>query len=78
MTAGMKSWNDMQKKAFAGDDDKIRVDFKPTDQGARIRLQFDESFLRLMGLGVSRGIDSSIEAERKAAEKQQQQAKPKK
>lgn len=78
MAAGMKSWNEMQKKAFAGDDDKIRVDFKPTDQGARIQLQFDESFLRLMGIGISRGIDSNIESERKTAEKQQQQAKPKK
>jgi len=74
----MTTWNSMQKKAFSGDDDKIRVDFKPTDQGARIRLQFDESFLRLMGLGISRGIDSSIENERKAAEKQQQKGQPKK
>lgn len=77
--AGMATWNSMQKQAFSGDDDKVRIDFKPTDQGARIRLQFDESFLRLMGLGISRGMDSNIEAERKAAEKQQQQqAKPKK
>lgn len=75
---GMATWNSMQKKAFSGNDDKVRIDFKPTDQGARIQLQFDESFLRLMGLGISRGIDSNIENERKAAEKQQQQAKPKK
>lgn len=74
---GMAEWNAMQKKAFSGNDDKLRVDFKPTDQGARIQLQFDESFLRLMGIGISRGIDSNIENERKAAEKkQQQQAKP--
>ena len=75
---GLATWNSMQKTAFSGNDDKLRIDFKPTDQGARIRLQFDESFLRLMGLGVSRGIDSNIENERKAAEKQQQQANPKK
>lgn len=75
---GMADWNAMQKKAFSGNDDKLRIDFKPTDQGARIQLQFDESFLRLMGLGISRGIDSNIENERKAAEKLQQQAKPKK
>ncbi len=75
--AGMATWSSMQKKAFSGSDDKMRIDFKPTDQGARIRLQFDESFLRLMGLGISRGIDSNIENERKAAEKQQQQVKPK-
>ena len=74
----MADWNAMQKKAFSGNDDKLRIDFKPTDQGARIQLQFDESFLRLMGIGISRGIDSNIENERKAAEKQQQQAKPKK
>ena len=68
----------MQKKAFSGNDDKMRIDFKPTDQGARIRLQFDESFMRLMGLGVSRAMDSNIEAERKAAEKQQEKPKPNK
>ena len=78
MREGMATWNSMQKKAFSGSDDKLRIDFKPTDQGARIQLQFDESFLRLMGLGISRGIDSNIENERKAAEKQQQQAQPKK
>ncbi|MFM9964380.1 MAG: hypothetical protein ACKV2Q_24525 [Planctomycetaceae bacterium] len=75
---GLATWNAMQKKAFSGSDDKLRIDFKPTDQGARIRLQFDESFLRLLGLGVSRAIDGNIEAERKAAEKQQENAKPKK
>lgn len=75
---GLTTWQNMQKTAFSGDDDKLHIDFKPTDQGARIRLQFDESFLRLMGLGVSRAMDSNIENERKAAEKQQQQAKPKK
>ncbi|MBC7816553.1 MAG: hypothetical protein IAG10_06675, partial [Planctomycetaceae bacterium] len=75
---GMATWTAMQKKAFSGDDDKLRIDFKPTDQGARIRLQFDESFMRLMGLGVSRAIDGNIEAERKAAEKQQEKSKPKK
>ena len=75
---GMADWNSMQKKAFSGNDDKLRIDFKPTDQGARIRLVFDESFLRLMGIGISRGMDANIENERKAAEKQQEQAKPKK
>lgn len=76
--AGMATWNSMQKKAFSGNDDKLRIDFKPTDQGARIQLQFDESFLRLMGLGISRGMDGNIENERKAAEKQQEKAKLKK
>jgi hypothetical protein len=75
---GLATWNAMQKKAFAGNDDKMRIDFKPTDQGARIRLQFDESFMRLMGLGISRALDSNIEAERKAAEKLQEKSKPKK
>ncbi len=75
---GMATWNAMQKKAFSGNDDKLRIDFKPTDQGARFRLQFDESFMRLMGLGVSRAVDSNIEAERKAAEKLQEKSNPKK
>ena len=76
--AGMATWNSMQKKAFSGQDDKLRIDFKPTDQGARFRLQFDESFLRLMGLGISSGMDSNIESDRKAAEKKQQPSNPEK
>lgn len=66
---GMAAWQKMQSTAFAGDDDKVRVDFKPTEQGARLRVQFDESFLRLMGLGVSRALDQNIDRERKAAER---------
>jgi hypothetical protein len=74
---GLLTWQNMQATAFAGDDDQVRVDFKPTEQGARLRIQFDESFLRLLGLGVSRALDQNIDQERKAAERQQEQSKKK-
>ncbi|HLQ44568.1 MAG TPA: hypothetical protein VK137_07565, partial [Planctomycetaceae bacterium] len=58
-------WEEMQRQAFSGNDDLLRVDFKPTDQGARLKLTFDESFIRLMGLGISAGIDSQNEQRRR-------------
>ncbi len=55
----------MQRQAFSGSDDLVRVDFKPTNQGARLKLEFDEGFIRLMGLGVSAGIDALNEQQRR-------------
>lgn len=65
----MREWQEMQRKAFSGSDDLLRIDFRPTDQGARIKFEFDEGFIRLMGLGVSKGLDS-------LAEREQRQRKP--
>jgi hypothetical protein len=64
-----KIWQEMQRKAFSGSDDMLRVDFRPTNQGARLKFEFDESFIRLMGFGVSAGMDS-------LAEREQRQRKP--
>jgi len=46
-------------------DDLVRVDFKPTNQGARLKLEFDERFIRLMGPGVSTGLDALNEQQRR-------------
>ena len=66
-----RQWEEMQRKAFSGDDDLLRVNFKPTDQGARLRLEFDESFIRLAGFGVSSGIDARVKANKEREERQQ-------
>ena len=48
------------EEAFAhGDDDALRLDVRPTEHGARIRVQFDEGFLRFIGLVVGRQVDQS-------------------
>lgn len=65
----MQSWQEMQRKAFSGSDDLLRVDFRPTDQGARLKLEFDEGFIRLMGFGVSAGLDSLAEREQRQRRK---------
>ena len=65
----IRAWQEMQRKAFSGSDDLLRVDFRPTDQGARLKFEFDEGFIRLMGFGVSAGMDS-------LAEREQRQRKP--
>lgn len=65
-----QAWQEMQKKAFSGGDDQLRIDFKPTDQGARLRLVFDEGFIRLMGFGVSTGLDQLAEQQKRRDERQ--------
>lgn len=61
---------DMQRKAFSGSDDSIHVHFKPTEQGARVRVEFDEGFVRLMGYGVSAGIDAQAERQKRREERE--------
>ncbi len=73
-----RQWEEIQRKAFSGDDDLLRVNFKPTDQGARLRLEFDESFIRLAGFGVSSGIDASVKASKEREERQKKESEEKK
>jgi len=39
--------------------DAIRVELKPTDAGMRLRVQFDEGFLKMFGMGIVREYDRS-------------------
>lgn len=50
-------------KAFTKDSDALRIDVRPTENGVRFRLQMDEGFIRLLGLGVARQIDQFTGAE---------------
>lgn len=67
---------DMQQKAFSGSDDSIHIHFKPTEQGARVRFEFDEGFIRLLGFGVSMGIDSQNERQRQRQQPKDTKPKP--
>jgi len=45
--------------AFENGDDTLRIDFRPTEHGGRLRIEAEEGFIRLLGLGVSKRYDES-------------------
>lgn len=46
-------------EAFGLGEDRLQLDFQPTDEGARLRLRLDEGFLRFLGLAMARRYDRS-------------------
>lgn len=50
---------DLARDAFEEGDDKLRIDFRPTEKGGRLRIEIEEGFIRLLGLGVSKRFDES-------------------
>jgi hypothetical protein len=54
-----KDFSDLAHEAFDKGDDKLRVDFRPTEHGGRFRIEAEEGFLRLLGLGVAKRYDRS-------------------
>lgn len=50
---------DLAREAFENGDDTLRMDFRPTEKGGRLRIEIEEGFIRLLGLGVSKRYDES-------------------
>ena len=48
---------ELAQDAFAKGDDQIKLDFQPTDDGARLRLHFEEAFMRFLGMSISTRYD---------------------
>lgn len=46
-------------EAFKPAEDALRIEARPTDSGARIRIQLDKSFVRFVGLMIARQYDKS-------------------
>lgn len=65
--------NDPFRKAMAKGGDALRVEVRPIENGAKLRVQFDEAFLRLVGGEMANGIERG---ERRRIRRQQEQAKP--
>ena len=45
------------ENAFTPENDDVKIELTPTDDGARLRIEFNEGFLRLIGLGLSGRFD---------------------
>jgi len=50
---------ELAEQAFDKGGDTVRVDFRPTDSGARLRIHLDEGFLRFLGLAIANRYDRS-------------------
>lgn len=48
---------ELAKASFKEYPDALRLEARPTEKGGRFRLEFDEGFLRLLGLAISGRID---------------------
>ena len=51
------SFNENARASFESENDAMRLDVRPTDSGVRLRVEFQEGFIALMGRGISKGID---------------------
>ncbi len=49
---------DVAREAFKDVPDTLRVDFRPTENGGRLRFRVEEGFLRLLGISIARRINS--------------------
>jgi hypothetical protein len=54
---GRNPFPELARDAFSQASDRIVIDLRPFEDGARLRLQFDEGFIRLLGLALARRID---------------------
>jgi len=54
------SFNENARASFESENDAMRLDVRPTDNGVRLRIEFEEGFIALMGRGISKGIDEGV------------------
>ena len=59
-TPRQASFNETARASFESENDAMRIDVKPTDTGVRLRVEFQEGFIALMGRGISKGIDEGV------------------
>ncbi len=64
----------LAREAFAAGDDALRIDFRPTDNGGRLRVEAEEGFIRLLGLGAAKRYD---DRQQRREERRGGEARPK-
>jgi hypothetical protein len=47
------------REAFKPENDRLLISARPIQDGFRFRLQFDEGFIRFLGIRISQGLDQS-------------------
>ncbi|MGD6027737.1 hypothetical protein QUV00_22960, partial [Xanthomonas citri pv. citri] len=54
------AFNKEAKASFKPENVAMQVIVRPTDNGVRVRVEFEEGFFALMGRGISIGIDRGV------------------
>lgn len=49
----------MLREAFSEDNDSLRINFRPTKTGGRVRFELEKGFIRLLGLAISQEYDEN-------------------
>lgn len=57
--AQQKARSDAAKEAFKPENDRLLIRGRPTQDGFRLRLQFDEGFIKFLGLRAAQQLDQS-------------------
>lgn len=56
---GAKQDVELREQAFDDNNDNLRIDFRPTDTGGRMRIELGEGFIRMLGLRIAQRYDQS-------------------
>lgn len=54
------AFNEQARASFKEDNDSMQIIVRPTDSGVRLRVEFEEGFIALMGRGITKGIESGV------------------
>lgn len=52
--------NEQASAAFNSENDSLQITMRPTDNGVRIRAEFEEGYVALLGRGIAIGDDSGV------------------
>ena len=67
------AFNEQARAAFKSDHDSMQVIVRPTETGVRLRAEFEEGYIALMGRGIGKGIEAGVfngPRQRRRAERQ--------
>lgn len=54
------AFNEQARASFKSDNDSMQIIVRPTDSGVRLRVEFEEGFIALMGRGVTKGVETGF------------------
>ncbi len=54
------AFTEQAEAAFESDNDAMKLEIRPTENGVRLRFEFESGYLALTGRGISKGVDSGF------------------
>jgi hypothetical protein len=67
-------FNEQARASFKSENDAMQILVRPTDSGVRLRVEFEEGYIALMGRGFTKGIETgAFDGQQRRQERQKQQ-----